>query len=49
MKVVTSKIDSQYKLATYENGVQYIVLNSASWLVGADDGIGESLKRKYFQ
>lgn len=48
MKTKTSTIDSDYKLLTYSNGVQYIVYHSASWLVGADDEIGNALKEKYF-
>jgi hypothetical protein len=46
MKIQISKIDDQYKLTTYGNGVEYIVYNSASWLVG--DKIGNLLKAKYF-
>ena len=48
MTTTKSTIDSDYKLLTYSNGVEYIVYNSASWLVGADDEIGRSLKKKYF-
>jgi len=48
MTTTKSTIDSDYKLLTYSNGVEYIVYNSASWLVGADDEIGNSLKKKYF-
>ena len=47
MKIQKSKIDSDYKLITYDNGVQYIVYGSASWLVG--DKIGDSLKAKFFK
>lgn len=48
MKNETSTIDSNYTLFTYDNGVQYIIYNSASWLVGASDGIGTMLKNKLF-
>lgn len=49
MKVQTSTIDNEYKLTTYDNGAQYIVYGSASWLVGCDsDKTGSALKSKYF-
>jgi hypothetical protein len=47
MNIQTSTIDNEYKLATYSNGVQYVIYNSASWLVG--DKIGDSLKAKFFK
>lgn len=49
MKVQKSTIDSNYKLVTYDNGVEYIVYHSASWLVGAThDEIGTKLKKNLF-
>jgi hypothetical protein len=49
MKIQKSTIDSNYKLVTYDNGVEYVVYHSASWLVGAThDEIGTKLKKKFF-
>ena len=48
MKTQTSKLDNYTKLTTYDNGVEYIISGSASWLVGADDKIGTNLKAKHF-
>lgn len=49
MKVQTSTIDNEYKLTTYDNGAQYIIYGSASWLVGCEsDKTGSALKSKYF-
>lgn len=51
MKVETSKKDGYTKLLTYDNGVQYIVVGTASWLVGVLDGsdqTGNVLKGIHF-
>jgi hypothetical protein len=49
MKTTKSTIDNSYTLTTYENGVQYVIYGSASWLVGnPNDTIGTSLFKKYF-
>ena len=47
MIIQKSTIESDYKLVTYNNGVQYVVYHSASWPVG--DEIGTTLKNKFFQ
>ena len=49
MEIQKSTIDSDFKLLTYSNGVQYIVYHSASWLVGCNcDKNGSELKDHYF-
>jgi len=49
IRTINSTIDSEYKLAMYSDGVEYIIYGSASWLVGnKNDDTGSFLKRKYF-